>query len=142
MSTLIDFQALLDKERIRSFTAAEVFFRGGSDERLRINSEPPRDLWPKIIPTLRVLDALRTKLGCPIKLISIYRNVAYNRAIGGEPRSYHTRFQACDFHATRGTPRQWRDALRTMRAAGVFSGGLGLYPTFVHVDTRGYPANW
>jgi uncharacterized protein YcbK (DUF882 family) len=31
-----------------------------------------------------------------------------------------------------------------MRKAGVFRGGIGVYPGkgFVHVDTRGYDANW
>ncbi len=136
------FQALLTKEGIRHFTAAEVFFRGASNARLQINTDPPEEMWPKIIPTLKVLDKLRDHLAYPIKLLSIYRAPAYNRAIGGETHSYHMKFQACDFHCDCNDPKVWSDALRDMRARGEFLGGIGQYGSFVHVDTRGYNASW
>ena len=34
------------------------------------------------------------------------------------------------------------EALKLWRDQGRFQGGIGLYPTFVHVDTRGTNADW
>lgn len=142
MTAQDEFQKLIDCEGIRYFDAKEVFFRGGSNARLQTNTDPPRELWPNIIPTLRVLDALRVTLGVPIELTSIYRSPAYNRNIGGEKASFHMRFQACDFKAMTGKPKEWAAELLDMRRQGVFKGGVGIYPTFIHVDTRGYNASW
>jgi len=108
------------------------------------NSVPPRNLWPDILPTLKVLDALREQMGAPIRLLSTYRSPAYNRSVGGESQSFHMQFKAIDFTCDKGTPEQWADALKLMRKEKVFSGGIGIYPRngFVHVDTRGYTADW
>ena len=34
------------------------------------------------------------------------------------------------------------DVLQQMRSSGLFSGGIGKYTSFVHVDTRGHNADW
>lgn len=138
----MSFAQWYDLQGIKDFSAAEVLYRGGSDERLHLNTDPPRELWARILPTLRVLSRLRAELGVPISLTSIYRSPAYNSAIGGASQSFHKEFRACDFQTPKGTPKQWAEALHRMRAAGVFSGGIGIYPTFVHVDTRGYNADF
>lgn len=122
------------------------------------NSMPPEELWPNIIPTLVVLDALRAKLEAPITLLSTYRSPEYNAAVGGEKQSYHMRFMAIDFTAAAGSPARWAALLNRMRgqkfdlpeersgARGewTFRGGIGIYPDsgFVHVDCRGHDANW
>jgi hypothetical protein len=137
-----EFQRFLYDHGIRYFSAREVFFRGASDERLNLNTDPPRDLWPNIIPTLKVLDTLREKMGKPIRILSCYRAPAYNRRIGGEKASYHMRFQACDIQMEDTPAARVHAVLSEMRKAGAFKGGLGRYPTFVHVDTRGYNASW
>jgi lysozyme len=54
------------------------------------------------------------------------------------------KFNAIDF-IVRGSPvgpTEWANALRQMRSAGRFKGGIGTYPGFVHVDTRGSNADW
>lgn len=141
MTDLDHFQELLTKEGIKYFTAEEVFFKGGSDSRLKLNSHPPKELWPKIIPTLKVLDQLRQKVG-RLKITSGYRNQAYNRAIGGEKNSYHQHFIACDvIPLDAGVVTLWK-AASELRKQGGFKGGLGRYSSFVHVDTRGYNATW
>lgn len=116
------------------------------------NSVPPVSLWPNIIPTIIILDKLRGILNAPIRLLSTYRSPPYNTAIGGEPASFHMKFRAIDFACVTRTPGEWANVLRSWRGkefalpgnAGqfVFRGGIGLYNTFVHVDTRGYDANW
>jgi hypothetical protein len=116
------------------------------------NLIPPESLWPKIIPTIIILDRLREEIGFPIQLLSTYRSPAYNTAVGGEPASFHMSFQAIDFKCEGGLPDQWAEKLRSWRGmdfllpgnAGslTFHGGIGVYSTFVHVDTRGKDANW
>ncbi|TWF54303.1 peptidase M15-like protein [Neorhizobium alkalisoli] len=108
-----------------------------------LNTLPPEALWPNIVPTIRVLDNLRDLLNAPIVIQSVYRSPAYNTAIGGEANSQHMEFRAIDFIAkSLSSPADWAAVLRQMRANGAFAGGIGTYPTFVHVDTRGHNADW
>lgn len=137
---IASFQRCLDDHGIRHFTASEVLYRGAADATLRLNTDPPPALWPHIIPTLRILDTLRDRIASPIRLTSIYRSPAYNRAVGGVPSSQHTLFRAADF-STANLPRAWQELL-AMRQQGLFRGGLGLYRSFIHLDTRGTNATW
>lgn len=129
------------------FQPDEFLFLGGSHHSAGtcggLNEVPPEGLWDNINKTAEVLDQLRSRLGVPIRLTSIYRNKAYNNCLSGAAsNSFHMQFKAADFKAGGGTPTQWRDELRRMRDDGVFQGGIGLYSTFVHVDTRGTNADW
>lgn len=78
------------------------------------NSVPPEALWPNIVRTLVVLQALRTDLGASIGLTSTYRSPAYNTAIAGAGGSYHMHFIAIDFTCVSGRP---ADCTRTNRIA-------------------------
>jgi len=134
------FAAFL-KERapdVTAFSAQELFMKGGSNANLRLNTDPPESLWPNILPALRALQALRTRLGKPIILNSVYRSPAYNSAIGGAAQSAHMDFRAIDFHVVdeKSGPADWISTLRAMRSAGGFTGGLGAYETFCHIDSR------
>jgi uncharacterized protein YcbK (DUF882 family) len=115
------------------------------------NSVPPQDLWKNIAPTLKVLDRLRQDLGTVIKITSSYRDPDYNACVGGVSNSQHRFFMAVDFVAGMGTPAVWAAKLRSYRGQqfvipGIgnytFKGGIGTYSSFVHLDTRGYNADW
>ena len=106
------------------------------------NSPPPRNLWENIVPTLRVIDDLRESIERPIVILSSYRSPAYNKAVGGESRSFHMSFQALDIVVAGHSPNQVFQHLSRWRSWKKFKGGLGLYETFVHIDTRGYNATW
>jgi uncharacterized protein YcbK (DUF882 family) len=134
------FQQLLDKWGIRHFTAKEFFYRGASDEKLKLNTDPPAKLWPNMESAAKVLDEARRRLGAPIRLTSIFRNEAYNRRIGGVRNSTHCRFIAADCVAAQ--PAKLYLVLLDLRREGMFKGGLGLYRSFVHLDTRGHNATW
>lgn len=137
------FKAWYDKQNIHYFAAQEFTSYFDVHRRGVSNSAPPDVLWPNILPTLRVVDALRAHFGRPIVLLSSYRSPSYNAAIdGAATKSYHKTFQALDIAVAEKSPRQVFDVLNKWRDERRFKGGLGLYRTFVHIDTRGYNATW
>jgi GH24 family phage-related lysozyme (muramidase) len=108
-----------------------------------LNKKPLQKLWPKIGPTARILDHARELLGTPIMTLSVYRSPEYNKKIAGATRSEHMNFTAIDFQVKSNSgPAEWAGVLRQMRQSGLFKGGIGVYRSFVHVDTRGVNADW
>lgn len=94
------------------------------------------------------LEPLRKKYGA-VKINSGYRPTAYNASIGGASRSYHNydihdgNDHAADITCRHGAPSGWHATLNAIRAKQRNGkGGLGLYPSFVHVDIRDYKADW
>lgn len=108
------------------------------------NRLPPQELWPRMMRTAQILDAFRLRIGAPVRITNAYRSPEYNKAIGGARSSLHVEFNALDFVVEGGsTPAQWVRTLRGMRNdEKLFKGGVGLYPSFAHVDTRGENADW
>lgn len=78
---------------------------------------------------LKKLELLRSYLNAPIVVNSGYRTVEYNKKVGGETNSYHLRGMAADVRISGYTPKQVADAARKLGF-----GGIGIYPTFTHVD--------
>ncbi|HJM63208.1 MAG: hypothetical protein CMN05_00735 [Roseibacillus sp.] len=107
------------------------------------NTLPPPHLWEKLAPTLKAADELRERLKLPLcRITSGYRSPRYNAIIPGAVRgSYHTRNQALDLIYFCSARKAFQMALQ-LRKEGFFRGGIGLYPTFIHLDTRGYAATW
>lgn len=106
------------------------------------NTLPPSHLWDHIPPTLQVADEIRHRLGTPLDFItSAYRCPSYNRQCGGASQSLHMRNNALDLVYASGSQAAF-DIAEELRAEGFFRGGLGLYPGFIHIDTRGYNASW
>lgn len=90
---------------------------------------------------LDLLEAIRTKLGEPVLITSAYRCESHNLKCGGKPKSQHLLGKAADIHVKSMTPKQ----LHTFLEKNFKIGGMGLYPTFVHVDVRKYsgkPIRW
>lgn len=94
------------------------------------------------------LEPLRAKYGI-VTVHSGFRTVSYNRSVGGASNSFHIyplhdgNDQAADVSCRNGNTRQWHafmNGIRNDKRNG--KGGLGLYPTFVHVDIRDYKADW
>jgi lysozyme family protein/uncharacterized protein YcbK (DUF882 family) len=136
----VEFEQFLRQNvsNLTHFKPIEFLMMGGGQD----NSLPPQELWSNVVPLVKVLDELRSRLGNSIVLTSVYRSEAHNSAVGGVKGSQHSRFCAADFQAAHGTPRDWAAMLRMMREAKLFRGGIGLYSSFVHVDTRGWNADW
>ncbi|MEO1836895.1 MAG: D-Ala-D-Ala carboxypeptidase family metallohydrolase [Akkermansiaceae bacterium] len=107
------------------------------------NSLPPERMWEKLEPTLRVADEIRERLELPLcRITSGYRAPDYNAVVPGAVRgSYHTRNQALDLVYFCTARKAYNMAVK-LRNERFFRGGIGLYPTFIHLDTRGYAATW
>lgn len=92
---------------------------------------------------LDVLQEVRISLGIPLKINSACRCDEHNDSVGGSVNSQHLKGRAADIAAV-GIPTEEL----AMYVAAVFEaegikGGIGLYDSFVHVDTRtNGPARW
>ena len=104
---------------------------------------PPKEYWTNILPTLEAADELRGRLGVPLlRINSAYRSPAYNAECpGAVPGSQHTFNRALDLVYDCPSEEAFSAAL-ALRAEGFFTGGLGLYDGFIHLDTRGRDATW
>lgn len=94
------------------------------------------------------LEPLRAKFGTAY-VLSGYRHELYNQQIGGARHSQHVyenTFEsvAADMRFARGTPAQWAAEAKKLRTKHGGKGGIGLYVRsgFVHIDNRGWKADW
>ncbi len=100
-----------------------------------------------------LLEPLRADFG-RVWVLSGFRSFAHNQAVGGRPKSVHLLRSplpdpgplkgivaaAADVRCAEGTPAQWASWARQERGASSHlaqrgRGGVGQYPTFVHLDT-------
>ena len=91
-------------------------------------------------------DELRKKYPrTTVRIISGYRPLRYNIAIGSTKTSQHVRGGAADI-VCRGVPTKvvHKTVLRLIKAGKMPQGGVGYYKRsrFVHVDVRGTAARW
>lgn len=138
-------------------SGSELLFKGSghsdkTHDGFGLNTVPPEELWENILPTAGIVSQVRLYFDRPVILTSIYRSPLYNLAVGSSnptnpmnltgPGSYHPRFNAIDFKVSGVPPSAVAERLREMRKDHEFTGGIGTYSTFVHVDTRPYDSDW
>jgi lysozyme family protein len=141
----LDFKAFFEDALpdVQNFTWQEFLVKGAKHAQNGLNTDPPREKWDNVVPLVRVLEEFRKRIGESVRLTNVYRSPDYNTSVGGAKDSQHVQFRAADVQVPgRGGPQLWADTLGAMRQEGFFSGGIGIYNTFVHVDTRGSNANW
>lgn len=89
------------------------------------------------------LQVLRDSLNKPITINSAYRSPLHNKRVGGSPNSQHLLGKAGDLVVKGMRPIDLYNHIESLIDKGVMmEGGLGLYNTFVHYDTRGVKARW
>lgn len=89
------------------------------------------------------LQVLRDHLDEPVHVNSGYRTPVYNAKVGGKKKSKHLEAKAGDITVKSKTPRQLGAIIEKLIAQGKMKqGGMGVYPGFVHYDTRGTRARW
>lgn len=146
---MIEFRRFFDQlpNRPTHFVADEFMVLGPSHNNSgsachKRNSLPPSELWENAVPLFHAMEAIRKKLGHPIRITNCYRAQPYNSCVGGVNGSQHLKFRAADFVCKVGDSNAWAEAARAVRQSDVFSGGIGIYRGFVHVDVRGSDADW
>jgi uncharacterized protein YcbK (DUF882 family) len=82
------------------------------------------------------LQVIRDLVGKPILINSGYRSPAHNQAVGGAPQSQHLNGMAVDIVVT-GMPAKELQALLKN-----WSGGMGCYQHYTHLDIRPQKARW
>ena len=86
---------------------------------------------------VNILQKIRDHFGVPVNINSAYRNYAYNRKVGSTDRSQHPKGKAADI-VVRGVEPEKVAAY----ADSLCIGGVGLYKTFTHVDSRAGRSRW
>ncbi|WP_370698804.1 glycoside hydrolase family protein [Fibrella musci] len=103
----------------------------------------PTSILGNVQNLMNQLEVLRAEVGVPIKVVSGYRSPGQNASVGGKSQSRHMCGQAADIQVRDMTPPDVHATIERLIAAGKMQqGGLGLYNTFVHYDTRGTKARW
>lgn len=86
-----------------------------------------------------VLQKIRTHFGKPVTINSAYRTPGRNKAVGGTAYSQHLYGMAADIKINGVSPKTV--AAYAEKLLGN-SGGIGIYSTFCHIDTRATKARW
>jgi len=103
----------------------------------------PADVAKNIAELAKNLQVIRDYFNLPMEITSGWRSPAHNKKIGGAANSQHMYGRAADFKIKGKTPLQVAKAIEELITKGkVKQGGLGIYPTWVHYDTRGTKARW
>lgn len=92
----------------------------------------------------RLAQCVRDHFGRAVIFNSAYRTLSHNRSVGSPDTSFHVRGMAVDLRVPPNTAREVYLAIDRGRVAGIDPRriGLGLYRTFVHIDSRGAHARW
>lgn len=86
-----------------------------------------------------VLQKVRTHFARPVTINSAYRTPSHNKKVGGETFSRHQYGTAADIVVTGVAPKKVAAFVETLLPG---KGGIGIYPTFTHVDTRQKKSRW
>jgi hypothetical protein len=89
-----------------------------------------------------VLESIRMNfVGSIVSINSAYRTINYNAKIGGAPHSQHLLGKAADIQVTV-NGLQIKPEIVAAYAEHMCIGGIGLYPSFTHVDVRPVRSRW
>ena len=86
-----------------------------------------------------LLQKIRAHFGTSVTINSGYRTPSYNAKVGGAKNSQHTKGTAADICINGVSPEEVAKYAEYILGT---NGGIGLYKTFTHVDTREKRARW
>jgi uncharacterized protein YcbK (DUF882 family) len=116
-----------NKNLSKNFKVKEFACSDGSDP-IFIDSE-----------LVTILQKIRDHFGKAVKITSAYRTPTKNKACGGAAYSQHLYGRAADVKIPGVTPKAVAAYAETLLKNRV---GIGVYKSFVHVDTRKTKARW
>jgi len=106
-------------------------------------TEVPCELLANVGVLAAQLQVLRDYTGAAIYINSAYRTEDYNKKIGGANESQHLLAKASDITTKMHTPKQLAKIVEKLIKEGKMKiGGIGIYPGFLHIDTRDIKARW
>ena len=90
------------------------------------------------------LQVLRDEIDEPVFISgSGYRTKSHNKKVGGAKNSQHLVAKAADISVKSKTPKELAEVIeKLISEKKMKQGGIGIYPGFVHYDTRGTKARW
>lgn len=91
------------------------------------------------VATLNVLEDIRRHFNAQITVTSGCRCETYNKTVGGKKNSQHLRGRAADIQVEDHSPIEVKEYAEYIMPDW---GGIGLYKTFVHIDTRTGKGRW
>ena len=110
-----------------NFTVREFACKDGSDKILIS------------IELVELLQKIRDHFKAPVIINSAYRNHCYNKKVGGASNSQHLYGAAADIRVKGVSPKEVAAYAEQLMPD---KGGIGIYPTFVHVDVRRIKSRW
>ena len=88
---------------------------------------------------VNVLQKIRNHFGKSVTITSAYRTPTKNKAVGGQAYSQHLYGRAADIKVKGITPKKVAAYAETLLKN---KGGIGIYSTFTHIDTRPTRSRW
>lgn len=140
------FEAMLAREGVADVVPAHELWltdRLAPECVVESFTSPPEDEWGNVVPALRFIrDHVEPAIG-DVRVVSAYRDEAFNACIKGAPRSAHRAFHALDLvpvdrRISRGDlietlcPIHAREGERAAVGLGIYSGQR------FHIDARGF----
>lgn len=116
-----------EKPLMENFRVREFACKDGSDMIL-INLE-----------LVELLQRIRTHFRAPVTITSAYRSPCHNKKVGGAKTSQHLYGIAADIQVKGVAPKTVAAYVEQLMSD---KGGIGIYPTFVHVDVRKMKSRW
>ena len=102
----------------------------------------PEFVKKNVIELAENLQVLRDEVG-RLDLTNAYRCKEHNADVGGAVNSQHLKGKAADIKSSTIEPWDMATTVDDLMKSEKFKlGGIGIYNTFTHVDTRGSRARW
>lgn len=111
----------------KNFRVKEFACKDGSD---------PIFISPELV---EVLQKIRDHFGKAVVINSAYRTAQYNKKVDGATYSQHLYGTAADIKISGVKPADVAAYAETLLPN---TGGIGIYPTFTHVDVRAVKSRW
>lgn len=86
-----------------------------------------------------ILQRIRTHFGKAVKITSAYRTPTKNKSCGGSDFSFHLYGMAADIKISGISPKKVASYAEELLP---YSGGIGVYDTFTHIDVRETKSRW